>query len=239
MSDEPEVTQGLPEGEAVVETPAIEEAPETGTEQTPEEQVTEDDPPKPKHKPWFQVRIDELTRDKYDERRRAEALEAEVAKYRDLTPPENRPPADIDRLATQKAQEIVRQNEFNAKCNEVYSSGNSEFSDFDEKLGNFRLLGGLPAPVLEAVTQLPDAHKVLHALGSDMDEAARIFNLAPVPMAVALAKLSASPAKAKPVSSAPPPIRPIDGAPKGEPDPDKMDTDAWMKWREDQLKKQS
>lgn len=233
-----EGTQPLPEGEAVPETPATENAPETGTEQTPEqtEEATEEEK-RPKHKPWFQERIDQLTREKYDERRRAEALEARLADT--LSDPEKAKsqPANLDELATKKAAEIVAARQFDDKCNEVYSSGKSEFQDFDDTLGNFRMLGGLPQPVLEAVTELPDAHKVLYALGSNMDEAARIFSLAPVPMAVALAKLSSSPAKAKPVSNAPKPIRPIDGTPKGDPDPESMSTADWIKWREAELNK--
>jgi hypothetical protein len=101
------------------------------------------------------------------------------------------------------------------------------------------MLGGLTPALLEAVTQLPDAHKVLHQLGQNMDEAARILSLPPVPMAVALARLSQSPAKAKPVSNAPPPIKPIDGAPTGSKDPEDMDMDEWIKWREGELKKQA
>lgn len=236
MSEEAEVTQGLPEGESVVETPAIEEAPEPGTEQAPEELEQPEESPQPKRKPWFQERIDQLTREKYEERRARESIEAELTKLRSGEPADPQAPAEVDRLANERAKEIVRNDQFNSRCNEVYSSGAGEFSDFDDKLGNFRLLGGLPQPVLEAVTQLPDAHKVLYALGGDMDEAARIFSLAPVPMALALAKLSMSPTKTKPVSNAPSPIRPIDGSPKGEGDPEKMDTDSWIKWREEQVK---
>ena len=236
MSEETEGQQDLPEGETASDESATIEAPETDTEQ-PEKAEVEPEPepePKPKHKPWFQERIDQLTREKYDERRQREALEAEVARFREANP--DAPPSkDVEIKA--EAAKIVAQAKFDEKCNNVYSSGAEEFSDFDEKLGNFRHLGGLPPQVLEAVTELPDAHKVLHALGSDMDEAMRIFSLPPVPMAVALAKLSAAPAKAKPVSNAPPPIKPIIGTPKaGEPDPEKMSMEEWYKWREAQVK---
>lgn len=230
-TEESGVTQDQPEGETVVETPAIENAPETGTEQTPED--AENLPEEPKRKPWFQERIDQLTREKYEERRRSETLEARLADT--LADPEKAraaPPVDIDEVVNQR----LAARQFDDKCNEVYSSGKSEFGDFDDTLGNFRMLGGIPQQVLEAVTQLPDAHKVLYALGQNMDEAARIVNLAPVPMAMALAKLAMSPVKAKPVSNAPPPIRPIDGTAKSTSSPDDMSTAEWIKWREDQLK---
>jgi hypothetical protein len=229
-----EVTQGLPEGETVVETPAIENAPATGTEQAPEQPVEED--PKPRHKPWFQERIDQVTREKYEEKRRADALEATLAEIRKADPDKPIQAGEIDRLAAARVDEMLKARQFDDKCNEVYSSGKTEFQDFDDTIANFRMLGGLPVPVLEAVNQLPDAHKVLYALGQDMDEAARILSLAPVPMAVALAKLSMSPAKAKPVSNAPPPIRTIDASPRGEKSPEDMTTAEWIKWREDSLK---
>lgn len=236
MSDETEVPTGLPEGETVAEQPATENAPETGTEQTPEQQ--EEEAPKPKHKPWFQERIDQLTREKHDERRAREALEQTIAEMRTADPNAPKPPADLDRMVSERAAEIAETKAFNAKCDDIYSSGAAEFQDFDDVLANFRMLGGLSKPLLDAVTQLPDAHKVLHSLGQNMDEASRILNLPPVPMALELAKLSISPAKTKPVSNAPTPVRPIDGAPKGQKSPDDMSISEWMEWREAHLAKQ-
>jgi hypothetical protein len=232
MSEDTGVTQDLPEGEAVDET-ATDNAPATVTEQATEE--PESTPDEPKRKPWFQERIDQLTREKYDERRAREAVEKTLADY-NAGRTDDTVPKDVDRLVAQRAQEIVRETAFNDKCNEVYSSGKSEFSDFDDTLGNFRMLGGLTPDLIEAVTQLPDAHKVLYALGQNMDEAARVLSLPPVPMAMALARLSMSGPKSKPVSNAPPPIRPIDGTPRGQVDPQDMSIEEWMKWREDQLK---
>jgi len=235
MSTETEGTQALPEGEAVVETPAIEnEAPETGTEQPAE--ALEEEAPKPKHKPWFQERIDQLTREKHDERRRAEAAEAIADRLSKGEAPKQDTPQDVDRLVEQKAAELTQQREFNAKCDTIYSSGSKDFgAEWDSTLANFGMLGGLNQPFLEAVTQLPDAHKVLHQLGSDMDAAARIMSLPPIPMAVELARLSARPVKTAPVTKAPPPIAPLDGAGSpggGEPDP--SNTAAWIKWRDEQ-----
>lgn len=231
MSEENmEAPQGLPEGEPVSEEPAIEQAPETGTEQ-PEQQAEE--PEKPKHKPWFQARIDELTKEKHDERRAREALEAKVRQYEALTPEETPAVGNHQDAVRKEAEALVQRQQFDKRCDDVYSSGAKDFPDFDQKLNEFRHLGGLPPQFLEAVTQLPDAHKVLHALGSDLDQAAHIMSLPPIPQAVALAKLSAT--APKPVSSAPPPIKPIDGSPRGEKNPDDMTTAEWMEWREKQV----
>ena len=235
MTEEAEGTQALPEGEAVLETPATEQAPETGTEQQDAE-PQKDDPPRPKHKPWFQERIDTVTREKYEAIRRAEAAEALAERLSKGEAPKQDIPQDIDSLAEKKAAELVQQREFNAKCDAIYSSGNGEFGqEWDTTLANFGMLGGLNQPFLEAVTELPDAHKVLHQLGSDMDAAARIMSLPPIKMAFELAKLSSKPVKTAPVTKAPPPIAPLDGAGSpggGEPDPSNVA--AWIKWRDEQ-----
>lgn len=235
MSDGTEATQGLPDGEAVVETPEVTTPPEPGTEAQGQEEET----PKPKPKPWFQERIDQVTREKYEAQRRAEAAEALVERLSKGDKAEAPPPQDVDRLAEQKAAELVQQREFNAKCDTIYSSGSSEFGpEWDTTLGNFRMLGGFNPTFLEAVTELPDAHKVLHQLGSDMDSAARIMSLPPVKMAMELAKLTNRTAKPAPVSKAPPPITPLDGA--GSPgggEPDASDPVKWIKWREEQKAK--
>lgn len=222
----------LPEGEAVVDTPADDDAPETGKEQAPDE-AEQKQSEEPKRRPWFQERIDQLTREKYEERRQRESVEARLADT--LADPEKaRANPSVNIEAEVNARLAARQ--FDDKCNEVYSSGKSEYNDFDTTLQNFTMLGGLPQPLLEAVTQLPDAHKVLYALGQNMDETARILSLAPIPMAMALARLSASPTKARPVSNAPPPIKPITGSSRSVSDPEDMNTEEWMKWRETQLK---
>jgi len=231
MSEELEAPQGLPEGESVSEEAAQPEAPETATEQP---EVTPEEPEKPKHKPWFQARIDELTKEKHDERRAREALEAKLRQMEALTPEDKPAVADAQDAIRREAEALVQKQQFDQRCNDVYSSGAKDFPDFDEKLGQFRHLGGLPPQFLEAVTQLPDAHKVLHALGSDLDHAAHIMSLPPIPQAVALAKLSASPAP-RPVSSAPPPIKPIDGTSRGDPNQEPTDLKEWMEWREKQI----
>jgi len=226
MSEEPEVPQDLPEGEPVSEEGAQPEVQETPAEQP---EVTPEEPEKPKHKPWFQARIDELTREKHDERRAREALETKLRQMEALTPEESQPGIDPDAVK-REAEALVQRQQFDQRCNDVYSSGAKDFPDFDEKLGQFRHLGGLPQPFLDAVTQLPDAHKVLHALGSDLDQAAHIMSLPPVQMGLALARIS-SPSTARPISNAPPPIKPIDGSPRGEKSPDDMSFAEWEEWR--------
>ena len=162
MSDDTEAEQGLPEGETVLETPETNDAPDTGKEQSEE---PEQEAPKPKHKPWFQERIDTVTREKYDAIRRAENAEALVERFNRTNAGEAPAMPDMDRLVEQRAAELARTADFNAKCDTVYSSGKGDFGDWDATLANFGMLGGLNQPFLEAVTQLPDAHKVFTRLG--------------------------------------------------------------------------
>ena len=46
------------------------------------EKPAAEEPEKPKQTPWFQRRIDELTRERFDAQQRAERFEAELAAYR-------------------------------------------------------------------------------------------------------------------------------------------------------------
>jgi hypothetical protein len=239
------IEPAAPEGVAAPP-PAQDEAPQPGTEQEnqaakPEGEGEQKD--QPKRKPWFQERIDDLVREKWDERRRAEAAEAELATIRQgqsLQQPaqdgQKLPltAADIDRLANERAAHIAAEQRFNADCNKVYNEGKAAHADFDEAVQGLSML----APrreFFEAVTELPDAANVYYHLGKNLDEAARILRLPPVKMAVELAKLSSG-AKPKPVSRAPAPIQPVNGAARGEPDPDKMSIGDWVKWREKQIR---
>lgn len=253
MTEATDASQGAPEGEAAL-SPAIETAQDTGTEQTQQtegdgQQTTQEpdgDGDKPKKTPWWQKRIDDITREKWEARREAEAYRAALDSLnrgqQDQNPDPNQPakalsPAEIDRLATEKAKEIAAAAKFNEDCNSVYEKGRDAFPDFEEALGNFRLLGGLRQEVIEAAMATGEAHKVLHQLGKNPDEAARVMNL-PLPrMAVELAKLATAAPKAKPVSNAPPPVRPVDGGSRVLDDPERMSMDEWVAWRSKQLSK--
>jgi hypothetical protein len=236
---------------ATTATPAEPTTPETGKEQEAENaqsSETEGEQPQPKRTPWFQTRIDELVREKWDQKRRADAAEQELALFRQTQasngqqPPaegQTRAPtqAEIDRLATERAKQIAAEQRFNEACNSVYEQGKGSHADFDEAVRGIGMLtgGAPPREFLDAVTALPDGSEVYYQLGKNLDEAARIMSLSPVRMAVELAKLSGKPARAK--SNAPAPISPVGGTTRGEPDPDKMSMNEWVRWREEQLRR--
>jgi len=206
-----------------------------------------------KEKPWFQKRIDDLTKDKWDARREKEAAEARAreleaqleilkAGKKDGDPEvKNLTDKDIERLAEQKAEEKVRVEAFNKACNDVYEAGKAAYNDFEDVLKNYRDIGGLTPGLIEAALETGEGHKVLYELGKDRDLAYKIMKMSPVKMGVEVSKVAAKvsqPPKPAPVSKAPAPIKPVKGAANAEPDPEKMSTAEWMEWREKKLEEE-
>lgn len=168
---------------------------------------------KPKND-WVQRRIDQLTREKHEEKRQREALEAQLRTYQQPTQgqqPTNQPAGQTDVMKA--AEQILKQRDFDAACNKVFDAGKTEFSDWDSSLRTFQMLGGAPAEFLEAVTTMDGGHKVLHHLGQNPEEAERLLSLPPLRMALELARIESAVGQVKPppVSNAPAPITPVGG----------------------------
>lgn len=179
-------------------------------EETPE-QAEE----KAKKEPWFQKRIGELTREKYEAKRAAETAAQEAQKMRDYVAQiqqGNQPDGelDVESYVSKKAAEMVAERSFNEACNKVYETGKAEFPDFDRAVANLQMVG-VNRDFLEIVSSSDAGHKVLNHLGADLDEAARIAALPPLQMARELTRLEykLNQPQAKPVSKAPAPIKPI------------------------------
>ncbi|SFF76843.1 hypothetical protein [Methylobacterium sp. yr596] len=237
------------EGEANLEQPEGE--PEARTEDQPEGEQQADDG-KPKLPAWVQRRIDELTRQRHEEARARQALEAQL---RDMqgnpADPEQQVrqgeleqavrqqnPALTQDQIRQAAAEMRRQERFTETCNATFEEGVKRFPDFQQTLQQFSHLGGLPNDFVEDALAAGSAHLTLHHLGRNLDEADRIMRLPTRERAVALARLSdklAAPPPPKPLSRAPAPVDPVGGA--GRPstlntDPDSMSTAEWMRRRD-------
>jgi hypothetical protein len=229
------------------EQPAKEVAPSSATEQTADQQpeeVKSPEPEKPKGKSWEQRRIDQLTAKIYQEKREKEELKA---KYGAIEAAQPAKADDVYAQAKKAALAELQQQQyiesFNRKCEEVNDKGISEFPDFRdtlEKLGQVGLITNESMQFLEIVTELPDSHKLLYHLGKNPDEAERLTNLSPTKQAIELAKLEVKISKQKeqkdlrPVSKAPPPIKPISGTSSTSSlpdDPMKMDKDQYKQWR--------
>jgi hypothetical protein len=208
--------------------PAVEDVSPTSQEQAQQpaevgsepgaEQVAQQPDDATQQKPkgdWVQRRIDQLTREKFEERRQREALEAQVRQYQqqqgDQThQPANKPMAADDIRA--EARRLVQQERFDDACNKTFDAGKKDFPDWESSLKTFGMLGGAPQEFLEVVTSLDAGHRVIHHLGSNPEEAERLLSLPPLRMATEVARIEASlRSKAHPVSKAPPPISPVAG----------------------------
>lgn len=235
----------------------------TTTEETKAaEGAAEGDESKPKKAPWWQRRIDQLTAEKNQEargreeiERKARGLEAALEAVRaspgkaadgsEVKPAaaskttadgeEMVPVSKVEQLAAERA--AIKQ--FNDDCNKIYDNGIAEFDDFKGVVvDTFAALGGIPPHMVEAAMETGVPHKVLYEIAQDPDEAQRLMSMTPARMAVALTKIAAKFETAvggKKASNLPKPIKPIGGQTKGEPDPEKMSTDEWMKWRDKKL----
>lgn len=227
---------------------------ETNTEQerATEEASGEGDagkeqPEKPKKQPDpFQKRIDTLTRNYREEQRKTKELEERLKLYEkpeEKKEGERPSQSDLERLAEQKAVELVSQREYQGRVNSWYQSGKKDFpDDFDDKCNVVASLGAAERPEFMQIITDPDlvqdGHKVVAALADDPQEASRILSLSPIAMSAALAKYADKIGKAtgRAVSKAPNPMKPINGSAKANDEPSADDSEEeWFRKREAQL----
>lgn len=212
-------------------------------------------PQEPKTPAWMQKRLDVLARQRGEAERRAELeaqragkAEALLKKLATAANPEeaqkifgeDTPAAptdgDLVQVVNARAAEIADVRAFNEACNTIYHEGVKQFNDFADRLALARSAEILSRPLVEAASELGNAHEVLYNLMGDMDEAERIAQLSPVKMAVALARFAEKKTSvARKISAAPPPITPVSGHASPTKDPEKMSAAEWRKWREQQL----
>ena len=118
------------------------------------------------------------------------------------------PNEEVERRARELAAAEVQQREFNKTCNDIYLAGVKQFgkSQFDDSVRamNETLGGSVPTPLIEALAEAGDAHKVWHYLSENPDTLEDIANLPPHRMGAAVAKLTAKVNAPKAVSKAPP-----------------------------------
>lgn len=219
-------------------------------------------PPEPPRTDWRDRRIGELTARGREMRAEIERLRAQSGQV----PPNgaaptgqpgqsgsyNVPPPDqqtINWQIEQRANIIAANQEFNRRCNDVAEAGRQVYADFDLQVS--RLVGLVdnndPQGVtnynnfLNAALETGEASKIIHALGSDLNEASRILSLNPLRMAVELTRMAAKPVTE--LSQAPRPLNPAATAAQAarsstspdDPGSDNMSTQEWMRRREEQL----
>ncbi len=205
------------------------------------EPATEDDKPADKEPDENETekRLKKLQGAERLARREAKRLQAEndILKGQRTEAPD----AEFERKVTERATQVAAQNAYTEHCNKIYNAGVVEYGKegFDAAVAAINeTFGGLPPTFVEAVTDATDSpHKMLAYLGENSDLLEEIAQMPPHRQGAALAKLDVklnTPQPPKPVSKAPPPIRPVSGSAKAEFDFDKASTAEQVRYFDEQ-----
>ena len=200
-------------------------------------------------------RIDKVTRQKYEAIAESNRLKAELEQLKAQLAPKQEAP-DISQFDTlddyveavaeykyqnnmlseqeknvERAIEQRVSREWVAKVDKVRSVA----PDFDAVFNNVANIEFAPM-ALEAVAQHPKGAEIAYMLGKNVSDAYRIAALPPYQQLMAIGEVAARAnlPKAKAVSSAPAPVKPVQGGSSNSAPP--TDIDEWMKWRNDQLR---
>lgn len=150
-------------------------------------------------------------------------------------------------LAESKASAKVVQRDYDRRAQEAFDGGvtaygKEEFTSRVEKLKSLRddtdqAEVARYDTLIAAMLETGEAPKLVHLLGGDLEEAARLMELSPLKLGIELARLAAKDPPTR-LSDAPKPITPINNrgrshvALKSEaPEGDSLSTDEWMRRR--------
>jgi Skp family chaperone for outer membrane proteins len=249
------VQDSSPVVEEVVENPIVDEVETEGEQPKVEADKQEDEDDDSSLPNGVKKRIDKITRQKYEQQAEINKLKSELETFRAQTAPTLQEPdiskydnldsyvsavvkyeRELEKQTAQsrQAQQTQAQNvaqEWVAKVDKVRSVA----PDFDAVFNNVASIEFAPM-ALEAVAQHPKGAEIAYMLGKDISEAYRIAALPPSQQLMAIGELAAKTNVPKPkaVSSAPAPIKPVQGGASNSSPP--ADIDEWMKWRNDQLR---
>lgn len=186
----------------------------------------------------LQRRIDKRTADYYRERAAREALEARLTQTQHTEEPNVQ---DIDRLVTERAEQLAKQKEIAGKVTKVEQALRANLKDgFDDFFTDLQSSGDSAKALVETVLDLDDSEQVMTHLAHNRDELYQVLNLSPRQQAIQLAKLSVkleAEKKATKVSSAPKPVTPIGARSANDGLSDNLPIDEWMRRRNEQERK--
>lgn len=258
----------MDEFEQQIEDTAIADPVDTNEEATPSEpesppaDTAEDAEQAAKPARGVQKRIDELVRQREEERREKERLLAIIEQSlpkqpQTPAPADGKPVPDqfedyesyLEALVDWKSDQKISQRE---QVRERQTSEQQKVSAFQEQVArareqyaDFEAVAFNPSlPIsehMQAVILDSDQGAALaYHLGKHPGEAARIAQLPPMAAARELGRIEATlqaPAAPRRASSAPEPITPVGTREAASRDPSKMTTEEWMAWRNTQLRK--
>lgn len=161
------------------------------------------------------------------------------------------PRSEVDRLAGEQARIMAANAAFNQACNDVAIQGRKAYPDFDAKVAELRKLVDPSDPqqaaaynqFLADVLDTGDGAKIIHTLGSDLNEASRVLGLAGARRGMELVQIvNRAPGE---ISKLDKPITALRGGgaahstirPDDPERGDSLTTAEWMKRREEQVAK--
>ena len=238
MTDETDAPQGGTEVEAIADTSEVElNAEDTNAQPTGAEDAgqADDAGEATKRVPWFQKRIDEVTRQKYDAQREADYWRG-LAEGRGSSPqPQQQVEAPdmfedpegfktwLKKEAAAEVRAELRQEQRATSYEERANAFRAQKPDYDALVGDPSLpVTPLMADVIRDSDKGPE---VAYYLGTNRSEAARIANLPPHLQAAAMGRIEASlstPAQTTPQpkrNPPPPPPQTVNGLSAGLPKP--------------------
>lgn len=263
--EETALTGAPPAASAETETPQENTAPPATAEGEPAEPPKEQ--PRDEKGKFVQERINELTKARRQaERERdqyAEQLRTYQSQQQQAAPPSDKAPLpadfnyDLDAWGAAVAAHAVKQAEtraeskFNERAQQTtqqqvfdqYAERERAYAatdpDYSEALDSLRSSVRFHPTTLEVIAASEHGPAVVKHLGTHLDVADRISRLPAHLAAAEIARIEAvvKAPKPKPVTQAPAPAPQVGGGAAVSKDPERMTTDEWVRWRNDQLKK--
>jgi hypothetical protein len=137
------------------------------------------------------------------------------------------------KIAKKVRAEEISTEQTQTKVQDAIKKGQEEFPDFNDVVFDPEV--SIAPHIFHAVLDLENSARVFYHLGQNPDLALRISQMSPLAAGTELGRISAKLAvAASPVkpSSAPPPVPTLGGRGTPAPDPKKMSTSDYRKWRQ-------
>ncbi|WP_186197996.1 hypothetical protein [Burkholderia gladioli] len=99
----------------------------------------------------------------------------------------------VEEMAERIAAQRLAQREYLDSIQKTEQAGRKEFQDFDQVVQQFGAIGGIPAPMFQAINRLENPHRVLYRLGNDLELASRLTSMDPISLGIELARMAGVP----------------------------------------------